>query len=360
MIFWLLALIVTAVACAALYYAGVGRRVNATAAAIDSPEIAHLRQQLREIESDTALGRLDANEAVGAKAELARELMRVKAAQPLARESGVPRHLIVGGAVALTAALTFGIYTALGRPDLPAMPLSARADVPPADFNLEDAIAKIETRLKQTPDDLRGWTVIAPAYMRLGRFADAAGALRHVIELDGATADRETDLGEALMMQNQGNAEGEPLELFKSAAARDPAHIRSRYYIASEDMRAGRFEEAKAGWEDLLKLAKGDEPWVATARAGLEAASNGGASADAGPAIDQNAIKGMVEGLSSRLKDSGGTIEEWTRLVRSRLVLGQKDKAQEAYDAARAAYPDAKVRTELDVLAADNGLVASN
>ena len=36
------------------------------------------------------------------------------------------------------------------------------------------------------------------------------------------------------------------------------------------------------------------------------------------------------------------------------------DLAQEAYDAARKAYPDASVRTELDVLAADNGLVASN
>ena len=32
--------------------------------------------------------------------------------------------------------------------------------------------------------------------------------------------------------------------------------------------------------------------------------------------------------------------------------------AQTAYDAARKAYPDPKVRTELDVLAADNGLVA--
>ena len=31
-----------------------------------------------------------------------------------------------------------------------------------------------------------------------------------------------------------------------------------------------------------------------------------------------------------------------------------------AYDAARKAYPDPAQRTELDVLAADNGLVASN
>jgi cytochrome c-type biogenesis protein CcmH len=46
-------------------------------------------------------------------------------------------------------------------------------------------------------------------------------------------------------------------------------------------------------------------------------------------------------------------------LVRSHLRLGQIELAQSAYDRARAAYPDAAVRTELDVLAADNGLVAN-
>ena len=66
----------------------------------------------------------------------------------------------------------------------------------------------------------------------------------------------------------------------------------------------------------------------------------------------------MVDGLDARLKAQGGSIDEWTQLVRSRLVQGRSADAQAAYDLARKAYPDAKVRTELDVLAADNGLVA--
>ena len=70
-------------------------------------------------------------------------------------------------------------------------------------------------------------------------------------------------------------------------------------------------------------------------------------------------IEAMVEGLASRLEAEGGSIAEWTQLVRSRLVLGQTALAQQAYDAARSAYPDAAGRTELDVLAADNGLVAN-
>src|SRR5690606_3753859 len=110
----------------------------------------------------------------------------------------------------------------------------------------------IEAQLAKTPGDVRGWTVIAPAYMQMGRFADAANALRQVIALDGPTADRETDLGEALMLAADGKAEGEPLKLFESAAARDPGHIRSRYYIAGEAMQRGDYAAAKADWEALI------------------------------------------------------------------------------------------------------------
>src|SRR5690606_28964826 len=168
--------------------------------------------------------------------------------------ANAPRQLLVGAAVAATALLSFGVYAALGRPDVPAAPLEARADLPPTDMTLESAVAQIEKRLQQAPDDLQGWTVIAPAYMQMGRFGEAANALRQVIALDGATADRETDLGEALLLGAGGKAEGEPLKLFESAAARDPAHIRSRYYIAGEAMQRGDYETAKADWEALIAL----------------------------------------------------------------------------------------------------------
>ena len=96
--------------------------------------------------------------------------------------------------------------------------------------------------------------------------------------------------------------------------------------------------------------------WLAGAQAGLAAAEAG----LRGEVPDTPDVTGMVEGLSARLLSDGGTVEDWTQLVRSRLVLGQTEAAQAAYDAARRAYPDAAERTELDVLAADNGLVASN
>ena len=351
MIFWSLALVVTAIACAALYYAGARTRVNAPAADVDSPDTQHLRRRLREIDADAAAERLQPGEITAARAEVAREMLRLKALPKSTAAPQVPRVAVLAG-VAATALMAVGVYAALGRPDLPALPLASRP-APVPELSLDEAVARIEAQLANTPEDTRGWRVIAPAYMQLGRFAEAAEALRKVITADGVTADLETDLGEAVMMANGGEIGADSLELFESAAARDPAHIRSRYYIASAAMQSGDLETAKARWTELIALAKGDEPWLANAQAGLAAASG-----DVGQ-MDDEAIKGMVETLAARLASEGGSIAEWTRLVRSRLVLGQGEQAQEAYQAARAAYPDAAERQELDVLAADNGLMVT-
>jgi cytochrome c-type biogenesis protein CcmH len=353
MTIWLLALLLTAIACATLYYAGAGRTVNAAVPGADATS-EHFRAQLRAIEADAASGRIGAAEAVAARGEIARELLRLKEATP--KPAG--KEIAMWLPVLLVAVLAVATYAYLGRPDLPAAPLAGR-EAPEVD--LDAAIATIEGRLATDPDDLRGWQVIAPAYMQLGRYADAVRALRRVNELAPPTADTLSDLGEALMMQQNGSVAGEPLELFRRAAGLDAAHVRSRFYMASEATRAGAYEEAARAWTEVLALAKGDEPWVVTARNGLAFAEQqlaGGGEPEAVIVPDEAAIEAMVDGLAARLAADGGTVAEWTQLVRSRMIQGRMDDAQAAYDAARAAHPDAATRTELDGLAADNGLIA--
>lgn len=365
MTFWILAIVITAIACAALYYASAGRAVNAAPAEGDAIK-AHFRQQLLEIDADTASGRLGEAEAQAAKGELAREMLRLSGET----QGGAPggrnaRKGILAVSVLAVALLAFGTYSFMGNPHLPAQPLAERVSAQP--INLETALAKIEAHLVETPDDLRGWAVIAPVYMQSGRYADAVRAYRRINELAPPSAESETDLGEALMMLNGGKVAGEALALFRSAAARDPGHVRSRFYVAAETTRAGDYPAAIVQWNELLALAKGDEPWVVTARDGLAVAESGGVTGvDPAPTAtsaappDDAQIQAMVDGLAARLETEGGSIEDWTRLVRSRMVLGDTAAAQAAYDAARKAYPDASVRTELDVLAADNGLVAKD
>ena len=50
-----------------------------------------------------------------------------------------------------------------------------------------------------------------------------------------------------------------------------------------------------------------------------------------------NMIRNMVAGLADRLKENGSDVEGWQRLLRAYLVLGEREKAMSAADAAKRA-----------------------
>jgi cytochrome c-type biogenesis protein CcmH len=354
MLFWFIAIAVTAIACAALFYAAGSRAVNATARESDDAN-SHFRIALAGIEADLAAGKLGAAEATAAKGELAREILRHKAEAGHANEQAQTfgRTPLVGG-LALVAALALGTYAWLGTPGLPSQPLASRTDTAMQQLDLEAAVARIEAQLAASPDDLRGWSVIAPAYVEMGRYADAARAYRRVIEISGPTAELQTSLAEALMLGAGGTGSPEALGLLQAAAASDPGHVLSRLYLATEYTRTGEYAAAVEAWQAALALAEGDEPWLPAAQQGLAVAQNDGvAPADAEQA---EMIGQMVSGLAARLDSQGGNIEEWTQLVRAYLVLGDTASAQAAYDDAVRAYPQAFDRGDLDTLALGAGL----
>lgn len=351
--FWILAALITGIACAALYVSLRRRGVNA-ANHPDAATEAHFRLQLGEIAADRAAGRLSDTEGEAARREVARQFMKRPPAAGTTTGAGT-RWLPVASLAAI-AVLSFAAYAALGRPDLPSQPLASRPEAILAGLTLEEAVERIEARLAETPDDARGWRILAPAYVELERFDDAESAYRRLIELAPPDADVMTGLAETLLVRAGGGIEGEPLELLKAAAAADPTHVRSRFYLAAEATRTGAFEDAGKRWRELIALAGGGEPWLATAREGLAAAEAGLAAPGASSRADTPAIRAMVEGLATRLEAEGGSVEEWTRLVRSWLVLDEREAAQAAYDAAVLSYPDAADRVELDALAKSSGL----
>ena len=50
-------------------------------------------------------------------------------------------------------------------------------------------------------------------------------------------------------------------------------------------------------------------------------------------------IKGMVGQLADRLAENPNDVEGWKRLIRSYTVLGEPEKAKEAYRTASAKFP---------------------
>jgi cytochrome c-type biogenesis protein CcmH len=161
-------------------------------------------------------------------------------------------------------------------------------------------------------------------------------------------------LAEALIFAANGEGSPEAMELLHTVAAENPDNALARLYIASDLMRQGQYGDAATAWQEAIALAQGDEPWLPAAQQGLAAAENNG---DA-PQNQQDAemIGQMVSGLAARLAEQGGSIEEWTQLVRAYLVLGDTASAQQALDQAVAAYPQTFDRGELDILALGAGL----
>jgi cytochrome c-type biogenesis protein CcmH len=363
MLFWLFAITITVVACAALYYAAAGRMVNAAGASGLDATRAHFRRQLGEIDADAAFGRMEPAEVVAAKAELARELIRQqKDASAAAGTAIAAGRLALPASIVAAALIAFLAYAWLGRPDLPSQPLAGRAVAKAEDMSVADAVKAVEDRLAAHPDDLKGWSVIAPVYMQSGQYAKAERAFRQILALSPETADADTDLAEALMMQNGGQATGEAATLLHKAVTLDPRQVRARFYLAAEAMRQKDYGSAVSQWNDIIALGSDADSWMPTARAGLAAAEAGrdgkplpDANAAAAPA-QSPAILAMVDGLAARLQKNGGSLAEWTQLVRSEIVLGDLVKAQAAYNSAKKAYPDAGDRQELDGLAAQAGL----
>jgi cytochrome c-type biogenesis protein CcmH len=68
-------------------------------------------------------------------------------------------------------------------------------------------------------------------------------------------------------------------------------------------------------------------------------ALNKGVAPAGTPTPTSDAIASMVAGLAARLDTQGGSIEEWTQLVRAYMVLGDDAQAKQAMAEARSVLP---------------------
>src|SRR5690606_36571220 len=171
--------------------------------------------------------------------------------------------------VILVPVLAIALYLPLGHPELPDAPRAARIEADPDRQEIEALVARVEEHLARSPEDGRGWAVLAPVYLRMGRADDAARAFANASRLLGPTAEREAGLGEAMVMQQQGIVTAEARSHFQNALKLHPRQVKARFFLARALSQYGRREEAIAAWQALVQDAPADAPWVQVARAEL-------------------------------------------------------------------------------------------
>jgi cytochrome c-type biogenesis protein CcmH len=109
------------------------------------------------------------------------------------------------------------VYGAYGSPHLAAKLQAVQRPADPGQLDFATALARIESHLAQHPDDGRGWEVVAPVYMRLGRAEDAAKAYEAALRLIGSDAERLANYGEALVAVQDGIVPAEARAVFEKA-----------------------------------------------------------------------------------------------------------------------------------------------
>jgi len=264
--------------------------------------------------------------------------------------------LIVATIIAIAAV---GMAT-LGRktPDHPPTTSAASQQAP----DMGEMIAKLKERLKQDPSSSEGWRLLGWSLSETGQYAEAADAYRRATTLNPQRAELWSALGEVLVLGGGSGLSQEAQDAFRKALAADPKDARARFFVGAVKEEQGDPKGAIADWIALLKDSPPDAPWTRPVRKKIEetaaagkidvtaelaalpapdpTSEQGRAIAELPPAQQREMIGKMVESLAAKLRTNPRDPEGWVQLMRSRMVLGDKAGAAQAFKGASSAYTD--------------------
>jgi len=322
-------------------------------------DIAVYRDQLEEVDRDRKAGLIGEAEAQAARVEVSRRLIaaadRTESGPPSVGSSLWRRRAAAVGAVVALPLIAATLYLANGSPQLPGQPLEARLRAAHQDTSIAVLISQAEAHLERNPNDVRGYEILAPVYLRLGRFSDAVAARRKLIALSGESAERQSDVGEALVAAANGIVTTDAKLAFERALVLEPGDLKAKFYIGIAAEQDGDRGRAAAIWNEMIDKAPAGAQWLPMVRDALARVGAGPPKTTATrPSTEDVAaastmsekdrdemIRGMVVRLADRLKENGSDVEGWQRLLRAYVVLGERDKAHKtAAEAKRALASD--------------------
>jgi cytochrome c-type biogenesis protein CcmH len=161
--------------------------------------------------------------------------------------------------------------------------------------DVDTMIERLAARLETTPEDIEGWQMLGRSYFHTARYEQAAVAFAKAVELDPSSAELK--------------------RLYEEAKAKASSSADSE---TASPLQTGSIGKG------------GDGPGVEKI-----------AEAEAIPPPDREAqIRSMVDRLADRLETSPRDVEGWTRLMRSRVVLGEREVATTAFRKALDVFKD--------------------
>ena len=293
--------------------------------------------------------------------------------EPSPSKSPVSSATLALGAAGLLAVAAVGI--ALFRPGEPTETAPSNQAAPAAGAeagSMDDAIASLTQALREDPDNHQGWFQLGLAYRDGERFAEAERAFRRAMELAPGNPDYTAYLAEALLLRGGDTPPPEAERLLRRVLELQPGNPQARYYLATlKDLRGDhraavdeliallREAPADAVWQPQVRdavtaiaqrnnidisgrLPPAPAPSAPAATAAIPGPSREQMEAARGiPPSQQDAmVRGMVDRLANRLRQNPRDADGWIRLMRSRMVLNDRDGAGAALRSGLAAFQD--------------------
>ncbi len=295
-------------------------------------------------------------------------------------------------------------------------PTSVPAAAQPGDAgaalgSVDDMIQRLVDRLAKDPGNAETLRMLGWSYFSTDRYAEAADAYRKAVDVQPKNAALLASYGEALVRAADGQVKPDAIAIFDRVLTLDAKEPRARFFKGLVQEQAGDKRAALDSWVAILADVGAGEAWapelwervmLLAGELGIDVTAKLPAAADASPAespakqptsggilqtlkdrgaapdvaaapapaprgptsddvkaaekmapTDRTAmIRGMVDGLASRLETSPRDADGWIQLIRSRKVLGEADAAKAALVKALTIFNDVPAEQQRIVAAA--------
>ncbi len=236
------------------------RGAGGAGVAREASNVAILRDQLRELDTDVANGTISREQYDQARRELEQRVLDESkaasgpaAAMPSA--AGAWTAAIVAGALPIAALV---IYVALGNFDA-FSPLAARDagggasgarhEMTPEE--IAKMTSELAARLEKDPGNAEGWRILARTYYAQNRYPEAVQAFERATALAPRDAGLLADYADALGAAQGGTLKGKPMELIERALAVDPTQWKALALAGTSAFDRKDYAQAVAYWERM-------------------------------------------------------------------------------------------------------------
>jgi cytochrome c-type biogenesis protein CcmH len=265
------------------------RGTSAGGIAREASNLAILRDQLAELETDLANGTIPRERYEQARGELEQRVLEESKATPgpgapALSAAGAWTAAIVAGALPIASLL---IYVALGNFDA-FSPVARSAPSGGAEHEMSPQkvnamAAELAAKLDKEPGNAEGWVMLARTYYSLSRHAEAARAFERAVVLVPDNADLLADYADALGAAQGGALSGKPLELVQRALAIDPTNWKALALAGTVAFDRKDYPQAVVYWERMKATVPPGSPIAQSIDASIaEARELGGLKAAAG------------------------------------------------------------------------------